>query len=250
MGFFPPGIFAMFAQKAIAEGLITRNDLAKVAVKNSRHGSRNPKAQHRRALTEEEVLKARPVAEPLGVLDCCPLTDGAAAVVIASREAAKRFSGKPVRIRACVQTSGTYCEGDPELRPDTTLRAGKQAYEMAGVGPEDLDLIECHDCFTMAEIMHYHDLGLSSREDAAKLIREGTTALGGKHPVNVSGGLLSKGHPLGATGPAQITEITTQLRGRAGDRQVKGAKIGLAHNGGGFRHGDTGIVVATVLEKI
>jgi acetyl-CoA acetyltransferase len=251
MGLFPPGIFAMVAQRYLNEGWITREDMAIVAVKNAYHGSMNPKAHHQRTLTIEKVLEARMICYPLGLLDCCPTTDGASAVVLCSEEALPRFKKHaPVRIRALTQSSGVYCEDNPrEFTADSVVRAAKQAYEKADISPEDIDFVECHDCFTMAEIVHTVDLGFCEREEVGKFIREGNTQLDGKVPFSVSGGLMSKGHPLGATGPGQYHEVATQLRGEAGKRQVKDARIALHENGGGFRHGDTGIVCVSILER-
>ncbi len=248
MGLFPPGIFAMIAQIYMEKYDCRREDLAMISVKNHKHASLNPLAQYQKEVTLEEVMNSRQVAYPLGVLDCCPISDGAACAIIASEDAVKRFSSKPVWIRASVQVSGTYEDLD-DLRPDTTQRAGFQAYEMAGVGPEDIDLAEVHDCFTFAEIMHYEDLGFCNLGEGARYIREGKPFLGREKPVNTSGGLLAKGHPLAATGIAQVYEIVQQLRGQAGPRQVEGARIGLTHNGGGFRHGDVGIVTVHILER-
>ncbi len=251
MGLFPPGIFAMVAQQYLNAGWITREDMAIVAVKNAYHGSMNPKAHYQRTLTMEKVIEARMICYPLGLLDCCPTTDGAAAVVMCSEEALPRFvKHAPVRIRALSQTSGTYCEDNPrEFVADSVIRAAKKAYEKADVSPEDIDFVESHDCFTMAEIVHTIDLGFCEKEEVGKFVREGNTQLDGKIPFSVSGGLMSKGHPLGATGPGQYHEVVTQLRGEAGKRQVKDARIALHENGGGFRHGDTGIVCVSILER-
>lgn len=247
MGFFPPGIFAMAARKQMERG-ITRKQLALVAVKNHRHGALNPLAHYQKEVSVEDVLGSRPVADPLNVLDCSPISDGCSVAIIASKAAAKKFTGTPVWIRASAQVSGTYRDEDG-MFPDTTRRAAKEAYDMAGIGPEDLDLAEVHDCFTPAEIMHYEDLGFCTPGDGGKFVEEGRSSLGGPLPVNASGGLLSKGHPLGATGIAQIIEVTNHLRGRAGKRQVDGARIGLTHNGGGFRHMDAGAVLIHILGK-
>ncbi len=252
LGLFPPGIFAMVAQQYLEAGWITREDMAYVAVKNAENGSLNPKAHYQRTLTMDKVLNARMITYPLGLLDCCPTTDGAAAVVLCSEEALPRFKNHaPVRIRTITQTSGDYCENNPrEFRADSVVRAAQAAYKRTGLTPEDVDFVECHDCFTMAEIVHTHDLGFCEKEDVGRFIREGSTQRDGKIPFSVSGGLMSKGHPLGATGPGQYYEIITQLRGEAGARQVKDAHIGLHENGGGFRHGDTGIVCVSFLERV
>ena len=248
-GLFAPGIFGMIANRHMEEYGTTREQMAKVAVKNRFHASLNPTAQYQTPTTIEEVLSSRVVADPLTVLECSPISDGAAAVLLASEDAVKRFSGKPAEIIASVQVSGTYSFTDI-LNIDTTRRAAKKAYEMAGVGPEDIDLAEVHDCFSIAEIIHYEELGFCKKGEGGRFIDSGAPFLGGKKPVNTSGGLIAKGHPLGATGVAQIVEILYQLRGQAGKRQVPNARIGLTHNGGGFRKADTGIVCVHILKKV
>jgi benzoylsuccinyl-CoA thiolase BbsB subunit len=168
--------------------------------------------------------------------------DGAASLVLCATEAATKYCAKPVRVLASELTSGRYMPGFRDMTiPEVTLRGSKEAYEMAGIGPEDVDVAETHDAFSIAEFLYYEALGFCGRGEAAKLLREGATSVGGRIPVNPSGGLLSKGHPVGATGAAQMVEIVRQLQGRCGARQVEGAKIGLAHvTGGGiygFDHG-------------
>lgn len=249
MGFFPPGVFSMAAIKHMDRYGTTREQIAQVAVKNSQNGSLNPKAHYQRPITLEQVLNSRPVSYPLNVMDCCPISDGCAAVILCGADVAKRFTGKPVRLLAAAHKSGTYKE-DPELDADTTRRSAKEAYEMAGLGPEDIDLAEVHDCFTFAEIQHYEDMGFCRMGEGGKYVEEGHANIGGKVAVNPSGGLLAKGHPLGATGPGQVYEVVQQLRGNCGKRQVPNARIGITHNGGGFRHGDTGIVACFIMEKI
>ncbi len=251
MGLFPPGIFAMVTQQYFDKGWVEREDLAIIAVKNALHGSMNPKAHFQRTLTIEKVVNARIVSAPLGLLDCCPTTDGAAAVVMCSEEALSRFDKHaPVKIRTISQTSGTYCEDNPrEFSADSVARAAQMAYKKSDTTPKDIDFVECHDCFTMAEIVHTHELGFCEKEEVGKFIRDGNTQLDGKIPFSPSGGLMSKGHPLGATGPGQYNEMVAQLRGEAGKRQIKDAKIGLHENGGGFRHGDTGIVCVSIMER-
>lgn len=250
MGFFPPGIFAMLARHYMDDLGVTREQLAAVSVKNHFHATLNPKAHYPKEVTVEQVLASRPVSSPLNLLDCCPISDGAAAVVLAAKEALDRFGRKPVWVAGSAQASGTYPEEGDICETDTTRRAAAAAYEMAGAGPEDIDLAEVHDCFTPAELMHYRDLGFCRDiPEAAYWLEKGYTYLGGKIPVNTSGGLLAKGHPLGATGVAQICELVEQLRGEAGARQVAGAKVGIAHNGGGFRQGDVGSVCVHILQK-
>ena len=249
MGFFPPGVFSMAAIKHMDRYGTTREQIAQVAVKNNHNGSLNPKAHYGRPVTLEQVMNSRPVSYPLNVLDCCPISDGCAAVIMCGADVAKRFTGKPVRVLAASQKSGTY-QDDPELNADTTRRSAKEAYEMAGLGPEDIDLVEVHDCFTFAEIQHYEDLGFCRKGEGGRFVEEGRADINGKVAVNPSGGLLAKGHPLGATGPGQVNEVVEQLRGECGKRQVQAARIGMTHNGGGFRHGDTGIVACFILEGI
>ncbi len=178
-----------------------------------------------------DVLNARVIAWPNTLYMCCPTGDGASAAIIMSAEKAKKYTTKPVWVAASILTSDPYQERNPTMFDINTVTqiAAKEAYKTAGIGPEDLDMVELHDCFATAELLHYENLFLCGEGEAGKLIDDGETYNGGKIPVNVSGGLLSKGHPLGATGVANITEIVWHLREEAGDRQVKGAKTGLAH---------------------
>lgn len=239
-----PGHFAMVAQRHSREYGTTPEQWSAVAVKNHAHGALNPKAQFQRRVTIDQVLAARRVADPLGVLDCCPVTDGAAAVIIGDPSLSGRAG---VRIRACELFSGEYDDERPITRFDATRRAAGAAFERSGLGPRDIDLFEVHDCFTVAELVHYEDLGLCEPGEAGPLVESGATSLGGTMPVNVSGGLKAKGHPVGATGIGQVVELTEQLRGEAGARQVEGARAGLAHCMGGFLHGDCGSMTVTVL---
>ena len=249
MGFFPPGSFAMAARFHMEKYGTTREQIARVAVKNRRYGSLNPKAHFRKEITVEDVLKSRTIAEPLNMYDCCPISDGCAVAILAGAESAGRFPGEPVAVAASAHVSGTYAE-QVELNADTTRRAARAAYEMAGLGPEDMDFAEVHDCFSYAEIKHYEDLGFCAEGDGGRMIEEGEVEIDGRIPVNISGGLIAKGHPLGATGIGQIGEVVTQIRGRAGRRQIAKARVGLTHNGGGFRHADTGIVAVHILKKV
>ena len=210
----------------------TLEQFAQVAVKNLHHATMNPKAAYRKETPLEEVLASEMIAWPLTKLMCSANVDGAAAVIIVSEKKAREMGlGRMVRIRGSVLTSDPYEPRNPEMfdASSVTRFAAAQAYEMAGLGPEDLDIVELHDCFATAEILHYENLRLCGEGEAGRLIDSGDTALGGRIPVNVSGGLLSKGHPIGATGVANIVEIVEHLRGEAGARQVAGAKIGLAH---------------------
>jgi len=210
----------------------TFEQFAKVSVKNHQHSVRNPKSMYRKETPLDMVMGAEMIAYPNTKLMCSVNVDGAAAAVLASEKKAKELGlGRAVRVKASVLTSDPFTERDLVM-PDVntcTRRAAQQAYEMAGVGPDEIDLVELHDCFATAEILHYENLGLCKDGEAGRLIDEGETAHGGRVPVNVSGGLLSKGHPLGATGIANIYEVSTHLRGEAGERQVEGARLGLTH---------------------
>jgi len=233
-GVIMPAVYAMRAQRHMADHGTTREQLAAVAVKNRRHAQHNPTAQFRDPITVDEVLGSRAISDPLTLLQCCPTGDGAAAVVLAADDVASRYSATPVRIRAAVLQSGVHSTDPRDMALSTlTVSAAALAYETAGLGADELDVIELHDAFTIGELMYYEALGLCPPGEGGRLIDSGATRIGGKHPVNPSGGLLSKGHPVGATGAAQIVEVVNQLRGRCGARQVDGAQIGLAHATGG-----------------
>ncbi|TMA73560.1 MAG: thiolase family protein [Deltaproteobacteria bacterium] len=225
-----PAVFGQAGMEHMRKYGTTQEQYAKIAVKNHRHSTKNPLSQYQVEVSLGDVLKARMVAYPNTLYMCCPTGDGSAAVVVVSPEKARQLGAK-VKVLASVLTSDPWTERDLTLPDVSTLtrNAAKQAYAKAGVGPEDVDLVELHDCFATAELLHYENLGLCGEGEAGRLIDEDETAHGGRIPVNVSGGLLSKGHPLGATGVANIFEVTQHLRGRAGDRQVEGAKVGLAH---------------------
>ena len=230
-----PGIYALIARRHMHEYGTTRNQLSLVAVKNHRNAVHNPFAQYRREITQEDVEKSPLVADPLRLLDCSPITDGAATVILVPADIARKYTDAPVYVKASAQASDTlslFSRRDITTL-DATLHAARSAYKQAGVSPNDIDLAEVHDCFTIAEICAYEDLGFAKKGEGGKLIEEGETEIGGRIPVNTSGGLKAKGHPVGATGVAQIVEIVKQLRNEAGKRQVKGAEIGLAHNVGG-----------------
>jgi acetyl-CoA C-acetyltransferase len=229
-----PGLYAMIARAMMARGT-TEEDLHAVAVKNHRHGALNPKAQFRREVSMEEVARSSMVAAPLRLLHCSPVSDGAAAVLLAPLEQASRYTDRPVRIAGSGMATSTMAladRKDPTVL-DAVALAAKRAYAMAGVGPDHIQLAELHDCFTIAEICCLEALGLASAEEARQAASTGLSGLGGRVPVNTSGGLKSKGHPVGATGVAQAIEIFEQLRGEAGDRQVVDAHRGLAQNMGG-----------------
>ena len=226
-----PGVFGQAGVEHMRKYGTTQEQIAKIAVKNHEHGVLNPNAQYRKETPLEDVLNARVIAWPNTLYMCCPTGDGASAAVLMSAEKAKKYTSKPVWVAASILTSDPYQERNPTMFDINTVtrNAAKQAYDTAGIGPEDLDMVELHDCFATAELLHYENLFLCGDGEAGKLIDDKETYNGGKIPVNVSGGLLSKGHPLGATGVANITEIVWHLREEAGDRQVKGAKTGLAH---------------------
>ncbi len=228
-----PSVYAMRGMRYLEERDETPDLLAQVAVKNRAAGARNPYAQQRSEVTVEAVLESRPVCEPLTLLQCCPsMVDGAAAIVLTTKR--PDHAKAPVRIRASAVQSGRMELGcDDILDAEITARTAAKAYEEAGIPPSDINLVELHDAFTIAELLYYEALQLTEPGGSAALLRDGETALGGRVPVNPSGGLLAKGHPLGATGVAQMVEVTWQLQGRADGRQVEGAKVGLTQCTGG-----------------
>lgn len=231
-GMVLPAVYAMRATRFLHEREATREDLASVAVKNRYNGSLNALAQQRTPTSIEEVLDSRMVCDPLTLLQCCPSqVDGAAAIVLSTR---RKATGKDVKVLSSTVVSGLRERADDDiLDAEITARAARQAYELAGLAPSDVDVVELHDAFTIAELLYYEALGLAERGEAVGLLRSGATRLGGRVPVNPSGGLLAKGHPLGATGIAQMVEILWQLQGRAGVRQVEDARIGLTQCTGG-----------------
>ena len=239
-------IYAAAARAHMKQYGTTVEQFAGVSAKNSFHGSLNPRAQFRECLSVEDVLASPMIAEPLTRPMCSPIGDGAAAVVVVSEAKARELGiQKPVRVVSSVLRSGWDHAFDEEGLGEVCSR---EAYEEAGVGPTDLDVVELHDASAPAEIMAYEYLGMCPKGDGGKLISEGATRLGGRVPVNTSGGLLRKGHPVGATGIAQIVELTEQLQGRSGERQVEGAKIGLAQNGGGNIGADAAAMCVTILQ--
>ncbi|WP_255168070.1 thiolase domain-containing protein [Natrononativus amylolyticus] len=243
-----PGVFGLLTTRHMHEHGTTEEDLAAVAVKNHRHGTMNPRAQFGTETTVEDILEGPIVASPFRLMDCCPFSDGAAAVLVASEEAAASLS----EARPSVSVAGVGHATDvvplsDKVDPTATQSArdaATQAYEEAGIEASDVDVAEVHDCFTGAEVLAIEALGFVEDGEGGRAAVEGTTALGGRIPVNPSGGLKAKGHPIGATGVAQLVELTEQLRGDAGDRQVADAEIGLAHNLGG----DAATTVVSVLE--
>lgn len=231
---FAMDMYAGMCRLHIKQFGTTQEDLAVVASKNHNHSVHNPYAQYRKPMTVEEVLAGRPVVYPLTAPMCAPVGDGAVASVLCSSDYLKKLKdSRPVKILASVLGAGT---DRPEgFGPNhISVRLGKQAYNMAGVAPDDMDVLELHDASSLGELVQFAGLGFCSWEEAGAVARSGATSLGGKIPVNPSGGLVSKGHPLGATGLGQIAEIVMQLRGEAGKRQVEGARLGMTENGGGF----------------
>jgi acetyl-CoA acetyltransferase len=237
-------IYAALARNHMQKYGTTKEQFGRVAVKNHYHGSLNPHAQYRERYTLEEILSSPLVAEPLTRLMCSPIGDGAAALIVTTVERARQYTTKPVLVRASVLGSGKDLAPD---EPTAATRVARRAYEAAGIGPEDVNVIELHDATAPAEIVIYEELGLCALGEGGRLIDSGYTELGGKVSVNTSGGLLSKGHPIGATGTAQICEIFWQLRGECGDRQVEGARVGLTENGGGMVRGEPAAVSVHIL---
>ncbi|ADE35700.1 thiolase domain-containing protein [Methanohalophilus mahii] len=235
MGATFPGLYAMIARMHMQQYGTTSEQLAQVAVKNHKNGTNNPIAQYRNNITVDKVLNSIMVADPLHIFDCSPITDGAAALVLAPAEDAHKYTDTPIYIKGSGQASDTIALHDRRdiTTLDASVYAAKRAYEMAGIGPDDVDVAEVHDCFTIAEICAIEDLGFVEKGQGGRFVEEGNTVIGGKIPVNTSGGLKACGHPVGATGIKQAAEIVNQLRGEAGKRQVEGAEIGLAHNVGG-----------------
>jgi acetyl-CoA C-acetyltransferase len=240
-------LFAMIARRHMYQYGTTREQMAAVAVKNHANGAKNPLAHMRKVITLEAALKGKPISDPLTIYDCSLVSDGAAAVVIAPLERASEFTDKPVRILGVAQTSDYVALDQKE---DITIfravkAAADKAYKMAGVTAQDIQFAEVHDCFTIAEIIAMEDLGFVKKGDGGPYVLEGRTCLKGERPVNTSGGLKAKGHPVGATGVGQICDVAQQIRGEAGERQIERNSLGLAQNLGGS--GATAVV--TVLGK-
>jgi len=239
-------VYASAARAHMAKYGTTAAQFAAVSAKNSFHGSMNPRAQFQQQLSIEDVLRDRMIVEPLTRSMCSPIGDGAAAAVVVSERKARELGiTKPVRVLTSVMRSGW---NHTEDEPDTVGLASHDAYEEAGLGPETLDVIELHDASAPAEIIATEALGLCPKGEGGPLVESGTTRLGGRIPVNTSGGLLRKGHPVGATGLAQIVELTEQLQGRSGKRQVAGARTALQQNGGGKKGNDAAAMVVTILQ--
>jgi len=237
-------VYAEMTSAYQARSGATADDFADVAVKNSAHGALNPNAQYQRRLSRAEVLGSRRIAGPLTALMCSPIADGAAALVLRAADL-RNADRAPVRVRASILGSGVPGDGAPWAPLER--RTAEAAYATAGIGPEDVDVVEVHDAASPTELIMYEQLGLCGVGDGPKLLASGATALGGRVPVNPDGGLVSRGHPVGATGCAQLVELVTQLRGRAAGRQVPGARFALAENAGGYLHPDPAVCTVTIL---
>lgn len=249
MGRVMPAAFAMMARMHMDRYGTTPMQMAKIAVKNRANAALNPRIPSVKQVSAEEVLASPVIADPLTRLSCCPNSDGAAATVLMSEAAARRFGLKSVKIVASILNSGLRTPyGIVDDKSEMSIRAAKAAYAQAGFGPEDLDVVEMHDPFTIAELVHYEDLGLCAPGEGGRYIDDGSSAIGGKVAVSPSGGLLGRGHPLGATGVAQIVELFWQLTGKAGRYQVEGARVGLAHTvGGGVTKIESGACAVHIL---
>lgn len=230
-----PGLYAMMAKAHMHKYGTTREQIADVAVKNHEHGYKNPNAQYRMKLSRETVMNSTLVADPLRLLDCSPVTDGAAAVIVTTLDKAKTIKKPFVKVLATAHTTDAIAlHSRKEIASIPVVKkAAEIAYKKSGITPEKLDVLEVHDCFTIAELIIMEELGLVERGKSGEAVSSGMTTYGGKIPVNTSGGLKSKGHPVGASGVAQVLEVVEQLRGTAADRQVDGAKIGMTQNMGG-----------------
>jgi len=235
LGTSMPAGYAMYAQAHSAKYGTTEEDLARIRVKNSFYGAMNPKATYRKSLSLEEILSSEIICSPLKKFDCCANADGSSCIIVANSDKAKKITDKPIWIMGLGMGTAelNWCVRSSTTSLDSVKEAARQAYEMASLGPEDIDVAEVHDCFTISEILAYEDLGFAKPGEGVKLIKDKETYVGGRIPVNIDGGLLSKGHPIGATGGSQVRTIVKQLRGEAGEAQVEDAKVGLVHNVGG-----------------
>ncbi len=235
MGMTMPAMFAMLARRQMEEYGATVEDFAQVSVKNHHNGCLNPQAQYKKEFTVEDVLNSRMICDPITLLMCCPNTDGAAAAILCSMDVARRYTTQPIRVLASALCSADYKYNQEDICcSEVGVKVAKIAYEMAGVDPKDINLVEMHDAFANEEITRYEDLLLCKRGEGISLLRSGDTAIGGRIPVNPSGGLLSLGHPLSASGVRTVCEVVLHLRGQAGERQTPNAKVGLAQMLGGL----------------
>lgn len=243
-----PASYAMRARRYMHDYGMTREQLALQPVKAHRNGAMNKYAQFGQPWTVEDVLSARPVADPFTLFMCCPNSDGAAAAIVCSTDRARHYTSKPVQVEASVLVSGRFRPVRDLKVPETTVTAKDEAYEQAGLGPEDLSMVECHDPFAIAEILYYEVLDLAPPGGGVDLLVSGATEITGRIPVNPSGGLMARGHPIGATGLAQVAEAFWQLRGEAGPRQIEDAKVALTHvTGGGISGYDNGACTIHIL---
>lgn len=254
-----PAWYALNTRMYMQEYGATQEHFAKVVVKNTQNGALNPHAQFHKPLTVEEVLNSKEICYPLTLYMCSAIGDGAAAAVLCSKEIAKKYMKKPMVTVAGSAVVSAAFRNEPKkssVSGSAGQRAAQLAYEQAGVGPDDLDVVEIHDAFSPAELQGYEEIGLCEDGEGIRMIEEGKTEIGGEIPVNTSGGLASKGHPVGATGLAQIAEIVWQLRGEAGPRQVagrdkrRGPVLGLTHNGGGTLEGDAAAMAVHILKRL
>jgi acetyl-CoA C-acetyltransferase len=234
-GITMPSGYAMFATAHMAKYGTTEEHIALIRVKNASYGARNPKATYRKELSLEDVMASAPIASPLKMFDACANADGSSCIIVASADVAKKVCKKPIWIAGLGAATDTMTMSGRTTVTGLSCaqNAAKQAYEMAGIKPEDIDVAEVHDCFTISELLAYEDLGFAKPGEGYKLVEEKETYVDGKIPVNVDGGLLSKGHPIGATGGSQVRTIVRQLRGEATEAQVKDPEFGLVHNIGG-----------------
>lgn len=248
-GAIMPASYAMRATRYLWENNLKPQDLALVSVKNRANGALNPVARFQKPVTLDEVLESTPIADPLTLLQCSPNSDGSSAVLVCSDDAARELGLDAVQVKASVVTSGYYSDAPRDLTmPDVTLRAVQEAYKLAGIGPQDVHLAEVHDAFSIAEVLYYEALGFCERGRGAQFLADGRADIGGDVAVNPSGGLISRGHPVGATGVAQLAEAFHQLTGRAGARQVPDASVAVTHvTGGGIAGVDNGACAVHVL---
>lgn len=250
LGLTFPAVYALRARRYMHEYGLTSRDLAKISVINHLNALDNEKAMFGEAITVEDVLNSPMIASPLHRYDCNPVSDGAAAAIVVSEKMVRQPGVRPVEIAASALSSGKFEPGFIDMTfEEMTHRAALEAYQQAGIGPADVDFAEVHDCFTIAEVLRVEGLGLCEPGGMVRMIRDGMIEISGEKPINASGGLLGKGHPLGATGVAQIYELTKQLRNEAGKRQIANARIGLAHCRGGLVTGTEGAACAVSILK-
>lgn len=246
-----PAFFGLRARRHMHEYGTSREQIAMISVKNHENGSRYPHAHYRFTCSVEDVIDSTPISDPLNLYDCCPVTDGAAAVLVASEDVVDEVSDRPIRVAGSGLSTDSFQRGDNRSLSNfpASRRAARSAYEQADIEPDELDVAEVHDCFSITELLTYEDLGFCEEGEGGRFIEEGHSTLEGRLPVNPSGGLLAKGHPIGATGVAQIVEIHEQLRGEAGDIQVENPRLGLQHNIGVGRNATGSVSCVHVLER-